>query len=248
MKMDMLTRRKKSKKMQIYHEIMKLHGHEWDSDEYVVDHKNREKLDNRYENLRLVSHQINSINKSKAKNATSQYFGVSKNVYENSAKPFQMKIKFGDESIRHSFKTEKEAALAYNYYIIIWLEEKDWPKLNDIDDPKCIIEHDMLKQIEENDNPTKSKYIGVYKINDQRYTATIWKNNKKINLGTFNTEIKAAEAYNEKAKEFGYPLNIIQSVDIKQIEDQLNKMEINEMLEIIKNQKLKVTKKVFAIF
>lgn len=44
-----------------------------------LDHANRDKLDNRIDNLRLCTARENSANKSKKKNASSEYMGVSFN-------------------------------------------------------------------------------------------------------------------------------------------------------------------------
>lgn len=45
---------------------------------YVMDHINRDKKENRFENLRLVTHSQNVRNRSKSKHATSRYPGVAK--------------------------------------------------------------------------------------------------------------------------------------------------------------------------
>src|SRR5437870_8814773 len=42
----------------------------------VVDHINHKRIDNRKENLRIINRVNNGQNKSKNKNATSQYYGV----------------------------------------------------------------------------------------------------------------------------------------------------------------------------
>ena len=197
----------KEESRKLHHVVMKLHGHpDWDVYDYVVDHKNNNKLDNRYENLRIVTYQTNSRNKSKAENATSQYFGVSKHPNENVTKPWRMSMKIGDKVISHHFKTEKEAALSYNYFMIKSFNENERPRLNEIEDLDNSIKDNMLQQIEENESPRKTslRYVGVYKINDQSYRAYISKDGIRINIGSYDNEVKAAEAYNEKAKEFGY--------------------------------------------
>ena len=43
---------------------------------YVIDHKNRNRLDNRRENLREITYSENAKNKSKNKDHSSQFFGV----------------------------------------------------------------------------------------------------------------------------------------------------------------------------
>ena len=78
------------------------------SSEVMVDHINHNKLDNRIENLRLVSDVINSHNVSKRTGTTSKYIGV----YKVKDK-FKTEIKKDD--IRYylgTFATEEEAARA----------------------------------------------------------------------------------------------------------------------------------------
>lgn len=45
------------------------------------------------------------------------------------------------------------------------------------------------------------KYKGLYKTRNNKWSAQITFNYKKISLGVYLTEIEAARAYNEKAKE-----------------------------------------------
>ena len=47
------------------------------SDGYEIDHKNRNRLDNRRENLRICTHSQNMANRRRSKNNTSGYKGVS---------------------------------------------------------------------------------------------------------------------------------------------------------------------------
>lgn len=48
-----------------------------DSKHKIVDHINSNKFDNRRDNLRIVTHSENARNRTKHKNSTSKYYGVS---------------------------------------------------------------------------------------------------------------------------------------------------------------------------
>lgn len=74
----------------------------------VVDHINGDKLDNRVENLQIVT---NRYNTSKDKKGTSKYTGV---CWDKSIKRWKASIKINGKS-QHlgSFKSEYEAHLAY---------------------------------------------------------------------------------------------------------------------------------------
>lgn len=79
---------------------------------FEIDHVNRNKLDNRIENLRLATRGENQVNKNKAKNCTSKYRGVS---YNNRQKKWVAYINH-DGKRKHIgyFENEDEAAIAYN--------------------------------------------------------------------------------------------------------------------------------------
>ena|SRR5271165_2956198 len=84
-----------------------------------VDHINGNGLDNRRKNLRSCTRQQNLFNQKITDKNINGYKGVSKNCDKRSntykIKPWRARIKFNYESISlGSFKTKKEAALAYN--------------------------------------------------------------------------------------------------------------------------------------
>lgn len=77
-----------------------------------VDHVNRNKLDNRKENLRIVTNQQNSFNRIKSKNNKTGYKGV---TYNKNANKFMSYINLNYKQIYLGlFNDKKEAAQSYN--------------------------------------------------------------------------------------------------------------------------------------
>jgi len=77
-----------------------------------IDHTNRNKLDNRLCNLRIVTHSQNCFNSRKRNNASSKYKGVSFNAKSGN---WEARIGFNYKDIYGGrFSSEKEAALKAN--------------------------------------------------------------------------------------------------------------------------------------
>ena len=107
------------------------------TDRYVlVDHINHDGLDNRLSNLRLCNNHQNILNTSVRKNSSSKYLGVSykpvrKRKLKNGnysiteqSKKWLAQIQFNKKKkIIGKFKTEEEAALAYNEHAKILFKE-----------------------------------------------------------------------------------------------------------------------------
>lgn len=75
----------------------------------IVDHINRNRLDNRKSNLRIVNHKLNSYNKTiKNENMRGVYFDKCGNRYRACISDNNKTLKLG------SFKTINEAKIAYN--------------------------------------------------------------------------------------------------------------------------------------
>lgn len=78
----------------------------------IVDHVNGNTLDNRRQNLRIVSHQQNAINQSGHRISTSKYKGV---FWNQEKGKWQATIKHDGKTIHLGwYKIEREAAIAYN--------------------------------------------------------------------------------------------------------------------------------------
>lgn len=87
------------------------------TDGLVIDHHNRNPLDNRKCNLRLITQAANIQNKRKASGMSSQYFGVSWDRVQNK---WRASTEFG-QSKKISiglYENEEEAAYAYNVFVL----------------------------------------------------------------------------------------------------------------------------------
>ncbi len=79
----------------------------------VVDHKNRNKLDNTRENLRVCTKQENSCNRSKKRGSSSRFTGVS---YCKWTHKWDARIGIGGKRVRLGlYQEDTEAARAYDY-------------------------------------------------------------------------------------------------------------------------------------
>jgi hypothetical protein len=107
--------------------------------EWLVDHINGDKLDNRRSNLRLATRTENEANKLKrrthaGKATSSRYKGVTKNNDKKRSKPWRAHITNKDDGLTYlgSFATEVEAAKAYNKAALEMFGE--FAKLNTFED------------------------------------------------------------------------------------------------------------------
>jgi len=81
----------------------------------IIDHKDHDGLNNQRSNLRECTKEENSRNRIPRKNASSSYLGVSIQTNKNGYTFWRAKITHNKKKINiGSYKTEKEAAVAYN--------------------------------------------------------------------------------------------------------------------------------------
>jgi hypothetical protein len=151
-------------------------------DKIKIDHINSNKLDNRRENLRIVTHSENVRNSSKRKNASSKYFGVSKNNKWSST------IIIADNKLYASYDIEEHAAYQYN----LWIDKYKiiHAKKNNIEKPLDFIEYikpDKIDKLPIGVTKCYNKYRVMFKHKD---------------IGRYNTMEEASNKYQELLKEF----------------------------------------------
>lgn len=171
----------------------------------VLDHKDRNKLNNQKSNLRKATFSENVLNRPKAKNNTSGFIGVK--IDERRKLGHYLSFST-DPKIKHglsrqvyigTFPTARLAALARDMHMRKFYSA-EFVNFN-ISDPS-IDEINLVNSIlsEAKKVPGKSKFRGVW-LHKNKWVAEIIKNGKKYRLGRFADEAEAALAYNKKALE-----------------------------------------------
>lgn len=185
------TSRKDGQRKIIYmhREIMKLKENE----EFVVDHINHNKLDNRKINLRVCTQQQNNFNKTSLKNSSSKYKGV---VVSKSGN-FQMCFILNKKVlVSMMFSDEMASANAYNYYATLY--HKEFAKLNDV---PYMTKDDWIKYRVIN---KKGKYAGIdFVKSTKKWRSRLKIKGEELNLGQFLTEKEALVIRNNKVIELG---------------------------------------------
>ncbi|MBF0253189.1 MAG: HNH endonuclease [Candidatus Omnitrophica bacterium] len=170
-------------------------------DGFVVDHKDRNTLNNRQSNLRVCTQRENTFN-SIGVNKTSKFKGVHKCINDKyKSKYFVAKIRINSkkEKILGYYTNEHNAALAYNIAAKEYFGE--FAFLNDGLDR--VNPEDEIIYLSGEDNSRKNKkikdsYRGVTLHNKTgKYRARLTIKKKEICLGYFMTPEEAAMAYNE---------------------------------------------------
>jgi len=156
----------------------------------LIDHQNRNKLDNRRENLRVHTQLQNGQNKTISKTKSSKYRGV---YYVKRDKNYKVEFVYNKKNIYiGKFTYEIDAAMAFDKYVVnnkIEEIELNFPeKKSEYIDPN----YQIIKK------EHTSKYIGVYfNKQAQKYQARIVHNKKGSHICFSEHDIDCAKAYDK---------------------------------------------------
>ncbi len=155
---------------------------------FYIDHINRDKLDNRKANLRVVTRSQNNANRRSFANSTSKYKGVHWNkksgLWEAAIRKDNKQVSLG------MYKTELAAASAYNDSARrIWGE---YAVLNDINE----VDYRRMRHFRKSDK-AHSRFLGVTRNARGKWIARLTMNGKRKTLGYYQTEEEAAIAFNK---------------------------------------------------
>lgn len=160
----------------------------------IIDHRNRDKLDNQKGNLNKTDRSFNAMNATQNNSRKlSKYRGV---TYHKTQRKWYTQLKFRGHSYNlGSYSKEEDAAKAWNFWVLRICGDE--VQLNDVDHIGFI-----PKPVRGLNLTTSSKYRGVYKEKGKKnWRAIINFKGNDIHIGYFKDEIEAAAAYNETAAE-----------------------------------------------
>jgi phage anti-repressor protein len=144
---------------------------------------------------------------------SSKYIGVH---YDNTRQHFVVSMRFKLKHINLGHHVDEvECAKMYNQQALYFNNNYDTNyTLNDIEN-YVTIEKNIYNELKSSLVENKSSvYVGVAKRKNGKFNSQIILNKKVIRLGTFENEIDAAKAYNEKAKEFNVKYNKNYNINI----------------------------------
>ena len=157
----------------------------------IVDHIDRNKLNNTRANLRIVDKEGNVHNQKKRANTKNNYKGTQ---YIKRLNLWQSRCRiYGNDYLLGYYKSEIAAAYAYNKKAI---ELSDCILLNKLDLPIDVLEEKLISDLSQGKSAEKkSQQKGVYwNKSKNKWEAKIRVNGKYKHLGTFINEIDAINA------------------------------------------------------
>lgn len=164
-----------------------------------VDHINHNGLDNRRENLRIVTHRQNCFNKRKQEECSSKHKGVG---WRKAKKKWCATIVIDYQYIvLGHFDNEIEAARMYDRVALFEFKEfacTNFPAADYSTEDLLSAENAIKLREEKRIKNKSSKFHGVYwKRGNHKWAATTRVNHRCVHVGLFKDEIEAALAYND---------------------------------------------------
>lgn len=161
----------------------------------MIDHKNRNGLDNRRENIRIATKAQNSYNKFDEKKSTSKFKGV---YWAKDKDMWCARITLNDKVIAGGyFKCKIDAAHRYNELAMEHFG--DFAYLNKFTEED--LKNRRNDPVWNGRKRCSAGYKGVYKAGNV-WVAHIRENGKKVHIGCYKTSIEAADAFNKEAISF----------------------------------------------
>lgn len=167
----------------------------------IVDHISGDTLDNRRANLRLVTQAQNTLNKA-AHGKGSRFKGVSRAGKDQSY--FRVTVTIERKRWRiGGIPSEEEAARVYDSLALHLHGEfarTNFPDSAAKTYEELLLEYPPQAIVRDGHRvPRKSQYKGVY-LQRGRWCAQVWHEKKVQHVGYFQTELEAAQAYDEAAR------------------------------------------------
>ena len=182
------TKGNKTKKQRLSHFILDLQ----ENNNKVVTYKNKNFLDLRKSNLLILDKKTFTSTRRGVKNSSSKYKGVH---WDKQKKRWRATIKVKGKSIYLGiFKSEDEAAKKYNSAALKYFGEYSYQNVIGEDNSALDVDVPINEMIQR--TKKREGYRGVYA---DEFGFIVIAAGKYI--GWYRTEIEAAKAYNEKAKE-----------------------------------------------
>ncbi len=210
-----------------------------ESENVIIQNDNTEEVID--ENIEIVNQ-----NEKRQEESSSIYNGVIKRIYNNVERYRARIYKDGIQYNLGQYDNEIKAAIAYN----LKAQElyKDFANSNIIDIDESLY-NEYKNEVLENWNRDKtqtSNYKGVYKSgnNINPWKGKIFRNKESYNLGYYDSEIKAALAYNIKSLEFDPNCKDLNILDIdddirKEYETEIRNKWVREKTSIYHGVRMK---------
>ncbi len=154
----------------------------------MVDHINRNGLDNRKENLRNCNKQQNRMNSIGNKNSSSIYKGI---TFRKSHNKWEARIQINNKLIYLGlYSNKKSAAKMYDY-----MADKHFKDFAVLNFPNKLLTKTEFEKMDSRIQPSSSRR-GVFLLAKyNKWVASIKINNKTYSLGAYLDEINAAKVY-----------------------------------------------------